>query len=566
MSIIHIQQIKAKLKSMFESAVDISDYDGKSESERDSVFFTRALAAFVISATADIEPDIAGRCVTDGYNDNGLDAIYFDEREKILFLVQTKWHHEGNKSIERGDALKFIAGVKDLINTRFDNFNEKINNRSTEIINSLSITNTRIRLIIVHTGQASLGQHIERDLEDFLREMNDPTEVASYEILNQKKLYDIIASGSLGAPINLDVIMTDWGKMREPFSSYYGRVAATDVASWMNKYYPRIFEKNIRSFLSSTEINQGIVQTLLTEPDYFWYLNNGLTILCDTIKKKPMGGINHDSGVFECTNVSIVNGAQTVGAIATAYAKSATSIENVTVMVRFISLENCPDGFAARITRATNTQNRIETRDFISLDLEQQRLQTELQLENIEYVYKSGYSVSDIKNGFDVTEATVALACSYSELSYTVHAKDKISLFWDDVSKSPYKSLFNSGLSIIKLWRLVQIHRLIENQLKPAGKRSERGKGRESMLPIHANRFLARQVFRHLELEKIDDPRIDIDNILKQVPSMTDYCVKITMDAVNEKYSDSYLANLFRNKEKCQVVEMWIDEHWNKIK
>ncbi len=565
MSIIHIQQIKAKLKSMFENTIDISDYDGKGESERDSAFLTRALAAFIISLTADIEPELAAKCVTDGYDDNGLDAVHFDDREKILFLVQTKWHHDGNKSIELGDSLKFLCGVKDLINTKFENFNKKINDRSTDIVEALSTVNIRIVLLVAHSGQGSLGQHIERNFDDFVRDLNDTTEVASYQVLRQKELYDLVASG-LGAPISFDIVMKDWGKMREPFSAYYGLVAATDVAGWMEKYYPRIFEKNIRSFLSSTEINQGIVQTLLSEPDNFWYLNNGLTILCDTIKKKQIGGTNNDIGFFECTNVSIVNGAQTVGAIATVNTKSSTSLNNVVVMVRFISLENCPDGFASRITRATNTQNRIESRDFISLDPEQERLKTELQLDGIEYIYKAGYTINDVKRGFDVTEATIALVCSHPELSYTVQAKDKISLFWDDVTKAPYKSLFNSGLSIVKLWKLVQIHRLIESQLKPVGRKRDRGKGREAMLPIHGNRFLARQVFRHLNLEKIDDPRIDIASILDSVPSITDYSVEVTTAAVNDQYSDSYLANLFRNKEKCSVIESWIDEHWDTVK
>jgi hypothetical protein len=558
MSIIHVRQIEAKLKSIFQDLIDLDDYKKRPQTDKDSAFLTRALAAFTISAIADVEADKAAICVTDGFNDNGIDAIYFDDREKVLFLVQTKWKHDGSGSVERGDALKFITGAKDLINAEFDRFNDKVKNRSAEILDAISFANTRIILLLAYTGQGSLGQDIERDFDDFLREMNDPSDVVELRVLKQVNLHGIVASGALGKPINFDVIMRDWGQIRDPFPSYYGRVSATDVADWMDKYHPRIFSLNIRSFLSATEINQGIVETLLTEPENFWYFNNGLTVLCETVKKKLIGGMTNDSGIFECTNVSIVNGAQTVGAIATACAKSPEKIAKATVMVRFISLENCPDDFAARVTRTTNTQNRIESRDFISLDPEQERLRTELQLDGIEYVYKAGYNIRDTKNGFDLTEATVALACSHSESTYSVQAKGKISGLWEDVSKAPYKALFNSSVSSVKLWRLVQIYRAVENQLK-----SERGQGKEAMLPVHGNRFLARQVFKNLPTTNLDDPRTDFTYVLSLVPEMTSLSVKITMDAINEKYPDSYLANLFKNREKCQKIEDLVESYWN---
>ncbi len=558
MSIIHVKQIKSYLSSTFSGFVDIDDYKNKAEQEKESAFLTRALAAFSISAVADVEPEKAALSITDGYQDNGIDAIYFDDRENILFLVQTKWHHNGSGSIERGDGLKFLTGVKDLINTEFGRFNEKIKKRSQEIQNALSLSNTRIMLLVAHTGQGDLGKDIARDFEDFLKEMNDPSDVVEFRVLRQGDLHGIVASGTLGAPINLDVVLHDWGQVREPFSAYYGCVAATDIAEWMSKYHPRIFSLNIRSFLGATEFNQGIVETLVADPENFWYFNNGVTALCSNVRKKPIGGPVHDTGYFECANVSIVNGAQTVGAIYTAFSKAPEALAKVRVMVRFISLENCPEGFAAKITRATNTQNRIETRDFVSLDPEQERLKTDLQIDGVEYVYKAGYSMRDPKNGFDLTEATVTLACSHADFSYAVQAKGKISALWEDVSKAPYKSLFNPALSGFRLWRLVQIHRSIERTLK-----EKQYQGRGSMLPIHGNRFIARQVFQNISLNGIDDPGKDIEKIRKQAVEITPYAADITLQAVEALYPDSYLANLFKNMGKCQNLENWIKQNWN---
>ena len=560
MSIIHVRQIEAKLRSLFTNLIDLSDYVSKPKIEQDSAFLTRALAAFAILVTADITPDQAALCITDGFHDNGIDAVYFDSREKVLFVVQTKWRHDGTGSIERGDALKFITGVKDLINAEFDRFNDKIKNRSVEILDALSLANTRIVLLAAYTGQATLSQEVLRDFRDFLNDMNDPSEVVELRVLRQGNLHGIVASGTLGAPINFDVVLKDWGQIREPFSAYYGLVSATEVADWWNKYSPKLFMPNIRSFLGETEINQSIVGTLLSEPEKFWYFNNGITALCSKIRKKPLGGNTHETGVFECLDVSVVNGAQTVGAIATANAKSPDQVAKAAVLIRFISLESCPEDFALRVTRTTNTQNRIDSRDFVSLDTEnQERIRTELQLEGIEYIYKAGYTVRDSRSSFDFLEAIVAVACAHSELAYTVQAKGKVSLLYEDISKAPYKALFNPSLSSIRLWKLVQIHRAIEDKLK-----AERGKrqGRETMLPVHGNRFLARQVFRHLPLGNLDDPRRDIQEILGLVPEFAIRAIDSTVSAISEKYPESYLANLFRNMKKCQDVENLVDSHW----
>lgn len=563
MSIIHIRQIEAKLKALFIDLIDLSDYKGKPQDQKDSAFLTRALAAFTISVAADINPDQAASCVTDGFHDNGIDAIYFDNHEKILFLVQTKWRHDGTGSIEQGDALKFINGVKALINAEFNHFNEKIKSRSTDILDALSLANTRIVLLLAYTGQSTLSEDVKRDFDNFLDDTNDPSEVLELRVLRQGNLHGIVASGAVGTPINFDVVLKDWGQMREPYSAYYGLVSATEIANWWNSYYPKLFTPNIRSFLGETEINQSIIETLLSEPDNFWYFNNGITALCSKIRKKPIGGNSHETGVFECLDVSIVNGAQTVGAIANANTKSPDQVAKASVLIRFISLESCPEDFAIRVTRTTNTQNRIDSRDFVSLDTDnQERIRTELQLEGVEYVYKAGYAVRDSRSGFDFSEAIVAVACAHHELAYTVRAKNQVGSLYEDVSKTPYKALFNPSLSSIRLWKLVQIHRAIENQLK-----TERGlrQGREAMLPVHGNRFLARQVFRYLCLSNLDDPRNDIQNFLSLVPEVSSLAIDSTASAINEKYPDSYLANLFKNIKKCQDIENLVDSYWDSV-
>jgi hypothetical protein len=126
MSSIHVRQIKAFLEQTFSEKIDMRDWNKKSADSKESAFLSRSLAAFSIMHLTDMTAEEASSTIVDGGKDNGIDAILYEKRERILYLVQSKWKHNGSGSFERGDIQKFICGVKDLSNERFDRFNKKI--------------------------------------------------------------------------------------------------------------------------------------------------------------------------------------------------------------------------------------------------------------------------------------------------------------------------------------------------------------------------------------------------------------------------------------------------------
>ncbi len=128
MSVVHVNQIRSRVSSLFSSSIDLSDVDKGTmpPKERESHFLTRALAAYAIYIAARVEVPEAAASVTDGGDDNGIDAVYYDEREKRLFIVQSKWIQSGKGEPDNGEVKKFVAGVRDLLNQAFDRFNAKI--------------------------------------------------------------------------------------------------------------------------------------------------------------------------------------------------------------------------------------------------------------------------------------------------------------------------------------------------------------------------------------------------------------------------------------------------------
>lgn len=173
-------------------------------------------------------------------------------------------------------------------------------------------------------------------------------------------------------------------------------------------------------FLGDTDVNDNIVKTLKEEPEKFWYFNNGITALCSTIKKKPIGGNTRAYGIFEIEDLKIVNGAQTAGSIAQAARNYPEQVGMANVSIRFIQLKDSPENFEREVTRNTNTQNKIEKRDFVSLYPEQERIKDELNLHDIAYIFKSGESIVDSQNSFDIVEATVARACNQTDIDLAV--------------------------------------------------------------------------------------------------------------------------------------------------
>lgn len=545
MSIIHLRQIHAHFEENYRSFIDLDDINN--DEAKDQSFRTRALAAYALKTQAEISFESSAQHVTDGYGDNGLDSVYFSRSERILYLTQSKWSQDGSGSVSVGDVQKFIQGFKDLINARYERFNNKVNRLKPEIDQALNDSKTRIVMILTYTGTQSISNEVQNIINDLIAEINDTTEVLLFKTLKQNNIYSAVARGAESQPIDIELALHAWGQIREPYLAYYGQVSAGEVASWWNAHFPQVFSPNIRVYLGNTEINDGIIETITSSPENFWYFNNGITALCANIARKPISGSGRDMGVFECSDFKIVNGAQTVGSIAKAFERSPETVQNAKFLIRVISLANTQEDFGKEITKNNNTQNKIDRRDFVALDENQERIRNELLLEGIIYVYKSGESIQQDLEGFDLVESTVALACAHSNFNYSVQAKREIGRLWDDISRVPYKALFNDGVNGPNLWRLVLILRRIENYLD--GIVSDEGRGK--LCAIHGNRLITHLVFQGLPKNLVLGVGLLTRDDECVINKISNDCFTNVFKVIEDYYPDSYPASLFKNQSKC---------------
>ena len=543
MSELHLAQIRRHLESDYLPQIDTS---GATQEHHQ---LSRCVAALALADRAGLSETTAAGSVTDHPLDGGIDGIAYAADRATLVLVQSKWTGAANSGIEQGDVLKFLRGVEQLVNNRWNDFGGPLWDRRSEIEDILFQVGTRLELVVATTGTSSIAGPQAEALADFCARMNDSTEIASSVYLNQERLYGIVASSGT-AQIDLSVNLRNWGSYNEADCvAYYGTASAEEVVRWYQDPGDLLFSRNIRGALVGTEVNDAIMTTAREDPSRFWFFNNGITVIAESFEQAPH--VNQKSGNFHFRRASVVNGAQTVSSLVRASADDPQLLESTDVFVRFVTLADPEGDFGRLATRRTNTQNRVGGREFVALDPEQERLRMEFAVSGLRYAYRSGETVSDPAKGCDLNDATVARACICG-VNEAVLAKREISRLWDDTTRTPYKALFNPTVSGSDIWVAVEVMRWVDRTLESMRPRYE---GRDRLIAVHGNRIVLWAVMRHLEVHRAGAVKaFEVSIEKKAVEECTKQAIDALVTLVNDHYPESYPQPLFKNQTKCKTI------------
>jgi hypothetical protein len=432
--------------------------------------------------------------------------------------------------------------------------------KEPEIIEALEDPLVKIKIVLTYTGQDTFSEYNRRIIDDLLGELNDPSELALFNRFSLKQAHKSLVGILEGQPIKADLILSNWGKVEQPYNAIYGTINGNDLAQLWSENRGRLFSDNIRDFIGFSEVNEDIRETALNEPENFYFYNNGITALCQSLSKKPLGGGDRAVGIFVAEDLKIVNGAQTVGSIGNAYEINPEQIAKLNVFIKIISLENCPGDFGLNVTKKTNTQNRIDKKDFVSLDPEQDRIKTELALEGIVYHLKRSDEIikQDAQNCY-VEEVITALACSKDDIALSVQAKREVGKLWEDISKKPYTEIINSTVTATQVWRAVKIMREVSSRLKT---KEKSGTGRIKSCFIHSNRFVLNIVFQKIGQQTLSDPNFDFDNYCStSLPTIIDNVADVTKDNVEGLFPSSLIHQIFRNFTKCKQLKTSVEQN-----
>lgn len=417
---------------------------------------SRAFSAFVLHKLLDITPQAAAASVVDDFNDKGIDAIHYDATTETLYLLQTKLKE--SEQFKQEDALPFCEGIRLLLKQDFTAFNANVQARKAEIESALDSC-SHIKLVVPYTGDG-----ISKTASDALQALLDDEDLDEERLVKQVAYYtateitrDLLAEQAY-ALVHAEIALQKHEKVEHPRSTYYGVARLGDLVTLHQTHGKALYERNIRYFLGSSksDVNKAIKTTLHDAPGDFFYLNNGVTAVCDLIEPKAT---KNGAKKFKVRGLSIINGAQTVASAAEFVRQyPGRSIDDAKVMLTLIKAP--ADGpFGKRVTKARNHQNPVQTANFASLDENQERLRQEIAHLGFEYHYRPE-ALATGPTAITLEEALRALASQQHDPRYAVWLKsDPARLANPDSAE--YQALFANTLTGAALVNAVLCHRAI---------------------------------------------------------------------------------------------------------
>lgn len=413
--------------------------------------------------------------ICDGPRDQGIDAIFVEAESATIHIVQTKTSDSlqvAGYAIREAEIRTTLDGVRLITSGDYrESVNPRLRNLVAEYHDLLNTGSYTVSVDFFYFKQRPTSNTYE---ELFQRDFPD-IDIRHFDFEAIKRIYDSVRYRPERGPERVTFnALSQIIRKDEPVRSIVVVLSGNDVARVFLEHGAGIFEKNVRFGLpsGSRSINRSIHETAISDEDapYFWYYNNGITILCKSLTATPNGNF------IVVTEPQIINGTQTTYALAQAL-ESGELRDEVTLLAKIIE-EREGDNFAQNVTLYTNNQNPIQLRDLSSNDPEQTRIQSEM--EGFGYFYerkrgefKARYDTEVIrikKFGEDYKQRVVANEkAAQAYLSFFLHrpgtAKDKKSKLFDK-SQGLYTEIFNVGTKAEDLLLSYFLLQLIERQRK----------------------------------------------------------------------------------------------------
>ncbi|EFE78380.1 hypothetical protein GTY59_28555 [Streptomyces sp. SID5466] len=546
--------VRKAIEDRFAGLIDMSDQARLLGDKLHQAFLSRGLAALAAQIEHPCSDRVAATRVFDGQDDQGLDSIAVDlgtTRSRIC-LVQAKWSDQNRGGFGEAEVHKMFHGLDLMLERNFGRFNRRFQPFVPDIERAYDSGTPKITLVLALMREAPLSDGV-RDLIKMKQDEQNQVvrDMVEVKVLDLRDFHRAILGESAAPKIDTKVQLECFGQESTPYKAMYGTMTVPDLADLYEEHRRGLFARNIRDSLDESDVNSKIRQTLREEPEHFWYFSNGITMLCESIQ--PIGrALPGKVGNFQLSGVSVVNGAQTVSAIYRAFTEDTGAAQDGRVLVRLISLEDCPPGFGDQVTTTTNTQNPIEERDFKSLDPGQITLREDFaRLLKRSYVTKRGETVPDSAHGCSITEAAEALAAVSPNARLAAVAKrdDDLVGLWEDHN---YRETFGLEPNVFKVWRSVELLREVRAQLKSL---REGLVWRADAAAFYGDLLVTHLVYRRLDTRAIEDPECDWAAELAKVPDLVRDSLSWVLDAINYEYGkSSHIIAAVRNTERIERV------------
>lgn len=304
-------------------------------------------------------------------DDEFIDVVYLQdsqfeevEKERTLYLVSS--NTEGKDAVSRVDSIhNFIR-----------------NNQETKEFYNTITEKDKIIYVIASKDQTINSGFFGSILTTGKQEINSFFFVESISI---KTIYERLSTTLGELKFTVDVNL-----QKSSENIYIGSFKLLDLYNFMLEYeketndIDKLYEKNVRKYLGAKKkVNRDIRKTIILNPEDFCLYNNGITFVA------KIDSNSHTNFRSTLINPYIVNGAQTTKTlwetfktnchtdekswkkltkqfnVSTSYDTWKQSVKESLVVVKMVSAEQSKIN---DITRYTNSQTAVTSKDFMALD------------------------------------------------------------------------------------------------------------------------------------------------------------------------------------------------------
>lgn len=406
--------------------------------------------------------------LTDNGHDGEVDAIYISER--VVHLMTFKYTDDPDQTIKNYPGTEidqFAQTVDAIIGRTLDRrtINTAVWDKYEEIKTLITTGKVEYKIYVVSNKLPPVSSSKVK-LSNIIDE---------YQII-EKPIYltqdDLVAkilenrtekiSGSLHF-IHRQYFEKSEGNLK----TVIGAISANDLIALIKDPHnnaminEHAFNENVRRYKPKHRVNLSMIETATGIENYqFFYLNNGITILC----KKIDYPVNTPSPLVTIENFQIINGGQTSHSLFEVYKANPDKLNTVELLIRICQVlnENPDEPISQKISETTNNQIPVGNRDLHSNDDVQRKLEEEFLTLGYFYECKPNKYMDEPKDKVLNNELLGQLYMAY-HLDMPSEAKNNKSKVFADA----YDLIFDEeGITAVELLRLYKLYLPLLKQKK----------------------------------------------------------------------------------------------------
>lgn len=485
--------------------------------------------------------------VCDQPNDKGIDGIYVDDEDEIVYLFQSKFSPNNNQAQGDSDIRNFI-GAKQWIEND-ESINSLLLSTANRHLKSLVqgsklLEKTHYKLMSVFVTNKIFNRHAIEYIE-----VTDDLEVFDGNDLFDKYTY---FADELNAFPQKDIFIDNKSKIEYALpdgtiSRVYS-IKAKELLKLEGIQDRTLFYKNVRYSVGKTRVNKSIKNTInnANEHNNFFLYHNGITIVCENLEED----LEHSK--ISLTGYAVINGCQSM---LTFYENKNKLSNNLFVLVKIIQL-SLSSAKLKNITYYANNQNSIGLRDLRSNDSTQKALQSEFEelfSNTVLYKRKKGEAEEGFSEIIEKDFAAQIIAAIYIKEPHNTHLKQK--LFGEE-----YTRIFSRNITAEKIYFGHILYSIILEKSELLDNEKIRGYG----LAIFFFSYVLSEIMRQDELGKkiLDNPKefittnkVILTKTLEKIWSLITPDINFDLEEYTTTHDNFFdYKNVFKNSQFVQTI------------